>query len=435
MQRDVTYLRNIGIMASIDAGNARCRDRILELISTAASADGEPVSSERFAVGSLVPARVGTWTPRSGPFADESVTLTVLEGSPRALDGALLVLDGARGTAETAETAFRDAFARRVPCIAFIDDVGSVDDLDAMVSSLESDLGVTAVAVHLPWRDERGSGVIDILEQRFVLGRDEGDERELCPVPAAAKETVARMRRRVVDVCAEIDESILGASAGGLDLGGYELARALRKGTLARDSRVLVVTSGSLRSRTSVGVLLDAVVTYLPSPAERPPVFGVDPRRSVKVARFARPEDALAAFVFATSDVPSLGRLTCLRIYSGTLQVGDPIVVLPRDEKARVERIFVPEPGWLVQIEDAASAGAVVCITGPTDTQVGDTVSCVRAPVALDEAHVPPPRVVAPITSRGSLDGAQPSRTGTVWSVARGLQSSPAAAGLRRSRG
>ncbi len=264
MQRYVTRLRNIGIMGGIDAGSATCRERIVELTS-----DERPVSGT-FGEGGRVRPQVGTWTPRSGPFADEATSVSIVEGRPHMLDGAVVVLDGARGDAETAEAALREMYVRGVPCIAFIDDVSAAQDLEAMVDSIFSDLGVTAVPVHLPYNDELGSHLIDLLEQRLVLERENGD-RELRPVPAAVQQVVDRLRRRIVDVCAELDDSILGASTTGLDVGGDELARALREATIARDSRVLVVTCGSLRARRGVGPLLDAIVTYLPSPAERHP--------------------------------------------------------------------------------------------------------------------------------------------------------------------
>src|SRR5690606_17638008 len=128
------------------------------------------------------------------------------------------------------------------------------------------DLGMTTLPIHLPWTDERGTHVIDVLEQRLVLEPDTGTQRKLRPLPEQARETVGRLRRRIVDACAEIDDAIHGASAAGLEVGADELARALRKAALARDARVLVVTCGSLRGRRGVGLLLDALVTYLPSP-------------------------------------------------------------------------------------------------------------------------------------------------------------------------
>jgi len=427
MPRDVTRLRNIGIMTTIDAGNARCRERLFERIRRRDAADGEPLPSERFA-----PARMGTWTPCSGPFADEPSSLAIVEGTARAIDGALLVLDGGRDAAEAAEASFREVRGRRIPCIAHIDEVGTPRDLEALLEALEPALGVIAVPLHVPWHDEGESGVIDLLDQRLVVeGTAHG--RELRRVPKEAAELVARMRSRIVDVCAELDESILGATSAGLDVGADELARALRKATLARDSGVLVVTCGSLRSGRGIGLLLDALVTYLPSPADRPPVFGVDPRRSVTVARFAREGDALAAVVFATSLEPELGRLTWLRIYSGVMHVTESVLVLPRDERARIERIFVPEASGLVEVEEARP-GAIVCVTGPLDAGAGDTIACVRAPAAIDEAHAPAETVPAPAAM--TADGFVAPHAHTVWSVARALRSAPgSSAGLRRTRG
>ena len=428
MKRDVSRLRNIGIMASVDAGNASCRERIFELIRGDRTSDVES-SFGPLHPGHLSPASSGTWAPRSGPFADDATTLTFVSRSAGVVDGALVVLDGARGTPETAEASLRDMCARRVPCVVFIDDVGSIPDVQAMVDSLEADLGMTALPLHLPWNDERGAHVIDVLEQRLVIG-DGGRERQLRPVPPQAEAIVRGLRQRIVDVCAEIDESIHGASATGLEVGAYEIARALRKSLLARDSRVLLVTCGSLRARRGVGLLLDALVTYLPSPMDRPPIFGVDPRRSVTVARFAREGDAFAARVFATTDVPPLGRLTWVRIHSGTMDVSATVLLLPREETTRIERIFLPDARGLLEI-NTAGPGAIVCVSGVADALAGDTLSCVRAPVVLDEALAPSRSVEPP----RSVEGVVPRHTSTVWSVARSLQSLPASnTGLRRTR-
>jgi elongation factor G len=396
MQRDLSRLRNIGMMFSVDATSASRRDHILELTSSQRTIDRERPASESYASNDLMPAKVAMWRPGSGPFADEPTLISIFEGAARAVDGAVLVLDGARGTAEAGETAFRAMQARRVPCLAFIDDVGSIQDFEEMVESLTVELGVVAIPVYLPWNDEQGPQIVDVLRQRLVVEQD--GRRELCPLPAAAIEGTSRLRRRIIDAFAAFDPTILGASRGCLDVGGDELAHVLRRATCARDSRVLIVACGSLRARRGVGPLLDAVVTYLPSPAERPPAFGLDPRRNVLVARFARATDSFAAMVFAITDDARLGRLTWLRVYSGTLQPRAPLVVLPRDERGAVERLFVPEVGGLVETEEVGP-GAVVCASGLPNAQPGDTLASGRAPVVLDERGlmqpVPSPRAAS----------------------------------------
>lgn len=433
MQRDVSRLRNISVLASGDAGDATYRERFFELIGGGRTSEGAAPVGGPLIGRDASPARSGTWTPRSGPFVEEPTTVTVVEHAPRAIDGAVVVLDGGRAaTTETGKAALRDASSRRVPCVVFIDDVGGLEDLETMVDELELDLGMSTVPVYVPWSDERGTHIIDVLEQRLVLESDDGAERSLRPLPMQAREIVGRVRRRIVDVCAEVDDSIHGASAAGLDVGADELARALRKATIARDAqgaRVLVVTCGSSRAGRGVGLLLDAVVSYLPSPAERPPVFGVDPRRSVRVARFAREDDALSATVIASTDVPDVGQLTWLRIHSGTLDVSANLALSPDDARGAVERLFLPDVRGLRET-DTAGPGAVVGVTGLSGARAGGTVSCVRAPVVLDEAQAP-----RGPEAHGTTYVA-PHHTGTIWSVARGLQSVPiSSTGLRRTRG
>lgn len=420
MQRDITCLRNIGIMASVDAGSATCRERIFELADRLRD-DRDRGHARRAAQATFPwPATMVSWTPRSGPFVDEATSVSVVDSPLRAIDGAVLILDGARGTGESGETIFRAARARGVPCVAFIDDAGETRDFEAMVAALESDLDVTAAVVYAPFRDERGAYVIDLLEQRLVLERD--GARTLKPLPAAAREIAARMRRRIVDVCAEVDESIMGASAMGQDIGADELARALRKATIARGSKVIPVACGSLRVGRGVGLLLDAVVTYLPSPAERPPVFGMDPRRNMKVARFPRDEDALSAIVFATTHEPSLGDVMWLRILSGTLRVGAPLALLPEDARGKVERIHLPDRFGFEELEEAGP-GSIVCASAFSKANVDDTLTDARAPVILNlapskdeyrtrEAHAPSTRGSPESARAEALSAAQRSCAG-----------------------
>jgi elongation factor G len=179
-----------------------------------------------------------------------------------------------------------------------------------------------------------------------------------------------------------------GTSSLALSVSASSLAVRVGVGLVGRAMRqTRMRMKSSMRARRGVGLLLDALVTYLPSPAERPPAFGLDPRRDVTVARFARDEDALAAVVFATTDDPRLGQLTWLRIYSGTLLPGLPVIVLPRDERGAVERIYLPVPSGLAETEDAGP-GAVVCVSGLSNAHPGDTVASIRAPVVLDETRV-----------------------------------------------
>ncbi|MBX3199806.1 MAG: hypothetical protein KF894_16845 [Labilithrix sp.] len=384
MQRDIAYLRNIGIRTSVDVGASACLARIVDVVDVARSA-----GRGRAHVGGAdaVPAITFGWTPLSGWLAGEATSVTLVDDDD-ALDGALLVLDGARGMAESAEAAFRAARARRVPCVAFVDDVGDVADLEAMASALEQELLSPSVVVHVPWRDDDGVHVIDVLEQRLVFERDGGRARELRHVPPGARHVVARMRRRIVEACAEHDETVRGASAVGIDVGAYELARALRKATSAREASVIPVACGSLRAGRGVGLLLDALASYLPSPAERPPALGSDPRRGVAVARFARSADVVSARAFASTDDRALGRLTWLRVQSGTLRAREPLLVLPSDRRGALEQLFISARGGFERIEEAGP-GSVVCATGFPEVSAGETLSDPRAPVVF--ARTPPP--------------------------------------------
>ncbi|MCW5831220.1 MAG: TetM/TetW/TetO/TetS family tetracycline resistance ribosomal protection protein [Labilithrix sp.] len=380
MQRDIACLRNIGIMSSVDVGSTTCRERIVGVADDARRSDGERA---RGASVPALPAITLSWTPLSGCLAGEETSVTLLETDAlAALDGALFALDGARGSVESREAAFRAARARGVPAVAFVDDVGDIADLEATAAALEQELASPAVLVHVPWRDDDGVHVVDVLEQRLVVERGGGLGRELRRVPPAARHVVARMRRRLVDLCAELDEAVRGASAVGVDVGAYELARVLRRATRAREGSVIPVTCGSLRARRGVGLLLDALVSYLPSPAERPPALGADPRRGVTVARFACGEDPVSAYAFASTDDRALGRLTWLRVQSGTLRAREPLLVLPRDRRGAFEQLFISAREGFERIEEAGP-GSVVCATGFPEVSAGETLSDLRAPVVF----------------------------------------------------
>lgn len=374
MQRTTNRLRNLGIIAPDAPLKGLLRSRLIE---SAMSGFGGEVSNSS-------PAAILSWTPRTGVFADESTNIVMLDEASRAIDGAVFVLGQTRGDSDETSAAFREVRARGVPCLAFVDDIGDERELEAAASALATELDVTALPIHLPWTDGPRAHVIDVIEQRLVIDHENGRARTLRAIPRDARSAVERMRRRIVDTCAEFDESIHGATSVGLDVGADELGRALRKAVLARHSRILLVAAGSLGARRNVGGLLDAIVAYLPSPADRPAVFGFDPRRQVTVARFPRESDAFCALVLGTTNEPSSGPLTWLRVYSGVLRAGASILALPSEGVGRISNLFVPRLDSLEEIE-GAGPGSIVCAAGLVGLRDGETLSDPRAPLQLND--------------------------------------------------
>jgi elongation factor G len=409
MPRDICRLRNIGIMAHVDAGKTTCAERILFLagrIRTKGEVhhgnthfDHLPLERQK---GITIQASAGAvpHTPSRGPFAGIAHRLQLIdtpghvdftievERSLRVLDGAISVLDAASGVECQSETVFRQAAAHRVPCLAFVNKIDKPGaDFAACLRDIEERLGVRPVPLGLPARTEDGAlAVADVLARELVVDRDEGRVQERLPLPPSMMEEVETARRRVIEICAEVDEHVLEAFCSGRDVEERELARALRTVTLER--RALVVLAGAALQDCGIPALLDAVVSYLPSPLDRPPVEGIDPRTGEASSRAPEATAPLSALAFKATFDRNAGLITWLRIYSGTLHSGDAVVVLPRNVRERVGRVFLPDAAGREEV-DEASAGSVVCVTGLGSVRTGETLSDPRAAIALESIRVP----------------------------------------------
>jgi len=424
MPRDIRRLRNFGIMAHVDAGKTTCAERILFLagrIRTKGEVhhgnthfDHLPLEREK---GITIQASAGavSHTPARGPFAGIEHRLQLIdtpghvdftievERSLRVLDGAVFVLDAASGVECQSETVFRQAAAHRVPCLAFVNKIDKPGaDFGACLRDVEERLGVRPVPIGLPARTDDGTlAVADVVARELVVDRDEGREQERLPLPARLRDEVDAMRRRVVEICADVDDAILDAFCAGRDVDERAIHRALRTITLER--RGLVVLAGAALQDCGVGALLDAAVSYLPSPVDRPPVEGIDPRTGEEVVRAPDGDAPLAALAFKSSFDRNAGLVTWLRIYSGTLHAGESVVVLPRNARERIGRVFLPDAGGREEIE-SASAGSVVCVTGLGQVRTGETIAARDAPVAFESIHVPDPVVSIVVEPKTASD-------------------------------
>ncbi len=401
--------RNIGIMAHVDAGKTTCAERILFLAGRIRQAgevhDGDTVLDfhplER-KKGITIQAAATTvkWTPSSGPWAAQQhivslvdtpghVDFTIeVERSLRVLDGAVFVLDGASGVECQSETVFRQAAHHEVPCIAFVNKMDKPGaDFDACLVDIEDKLQVRAVPVQLPFlRTEGGLAVLDVVTRELVVESNGGRTATRLPVPPEAHEAVERARLRAVTVAADHDDVVMRAYCTGNDVGADELALALRKGALARD--FLVVTCGAALDDVGIGPLLDAVVTYLPSPRDRT-------------------DEPMSALVFKSTHDRMAGLVTWLRVYSGALRGGEAVVVMRPGEgrraRERVGRIFIPDADGREDV-DVACAGTIVCATGLDGVRTGDTIADPKAPVALDAIRIPDPVVSVLIEPKTAQD-------------------------------
>lgn len=413
MQHDISRRRNVGIV-SRDPGSW------MEALARSARAPqgAMPSAPARKAKETVVSPVAVAWAPSSGPFAGEAQLLTFLvadEAVPyerdalRAVDGAVLVLDARRSIDDADVRSFGRIRGRDLPCVVVISEIDEAGaSFDARVAELEAKLGVVPIVVQRPVLDEggrdeggraaRGEGIrrlVDLLDQRELLRgrRDEGDDRApRVPLVPSARAVVSELRRRVVDVVVEGDDALTGASSVGMDVGADELARALRRKIGAKGAPFVVVLGVGRVDETAS--ILDAVATYLPSPDERPPARGVDPRRGISVARFARDEDALAALVIdvekhpsGVRDVGGVREVVWLRVFSGTLSHEAKAWLFPRASKAEIGRIFVLSEGGLEEV-DEVGPGHLAAVTGLTDARPGDTLADPRAPIVMTSPSV-----------------------------------------------
>ncbi len=422
MSRSSERLRNIAVVAHVDAGKTTCAERILwlarrleqkgEVHHGDTALDFMPLEREKRltirAAATSVP-----WTPTAGPFAGEAHVVQLVdtpghadfalevERALRVVDGAVIVLDAARGVAHEAAAIFRNASRHGVPCIAFLNKLDEPSaDVTRCLREVAATLGVVPAPVRLPFATPDGFVLVDLLARAIVSEEDGGRAWRLDPLPAAIRSEVETIRRCLVDVCAGVDEGVQAALATGRDVDAPTLARALRIGTLAR--RLLVVASGAALRDRGVGPLLDDVVSYLPAPADRPAVMGVDPVRERPVARLPRRDVPLTALAFKSSHEGRAGLVTWLRIYAGTLEAGRTVGVHPRCVRERVDRVFLPDASAREEIS-SARPGQIVCVTGLTDVRTGETLSALDAPIVLDPIRVPEPLAsvaLEPETSR-----------------------------------
>ncbi|MEU8623501.1 elongation factor G [Streptomyces sp. NPDC048669] len=395
-------VRNLGILAHVDAGKTTVTERILYATGTTHKRgevhDGTTItdfdSQERDRGITISAAAVScTWadhrinlidTPGHVDFADE------VERSLRVLDGAIAVFDAVAGVEPQSESVWRQADRHAVPRIAFVNKLDRVGaDLDAAVASIRERLHTVPLVVQLPIGDEeRFTGVVDLPRMRALVWADGCDAYEEGAVPDALREEAQRRRRLLEETVAELHPVALEEFCARSTLSAGTLAGALRD--LTRTGEGVVVLCGSAYRNRGIEPLLDAVVAYLPSPLDVPPVRGTlgDEVRE-RAADPAAPFAALAFKVTATAT----GRLTSLRVYSGTLRKGDTVLDAGARRSERVGRILRIQADRHVDVDEAV-AGDIVAVIGLKAARAGATLCAPDAPLVLE-----PPGVADPVVS------------------------------------
>ncbi|HEX7772937.1 MAG TPA: elongation factor G, partial [Pyrinomonadaceae bacterium] len=315
-----------------------------------------------------------------------------VERSLRVLDGAVAVFDGVAGVEPQSETVWRQADKYGVPRICFINKLDRAGaSFDRSFESIITRLGANPVAIQIPiGLEDQLKGVIDLIAMKGLIWKDEtkGSEYEVTEIPEDLKDAAAAAREKLIEAVASVDDGLMHKYIEGEEISEPEIRKALRAGTIGL--KLVPVVTGSAFKNKGVQTLLDAVVDYLPSPLDIPPVEGVNPKTGQVEAR---PPDASAPFaglVFKIMADKHLGQLSFVRIYSGTIKAGSYAYNPIKDTRERVGRLMRMHANKREDIEDA-SAGEIIAIGGMKQVTTGDTVCDENKPIVLEAMEFPAP--------------------------------------------
>ncbi|MFC8546169.1 elongation factor G [Streptomyces sp. NPDC057273] len=405
-------VRNLGILAHVDAGKTTVTERMLYLTGATHKRgevhDGTTVTDfdaqERDRGITIFAAAVScVWddhrinlidTPGHVDFSDE------VERSLRVLDGAIAVFDAVAGVEPQSETVWRQADRHGVPRIAFVNKLDRAGaDLDTAVASIRDRLHTVPLVVQLPiGREDAFTGVVDLVRMRALVWAAGADTYTEGPVPEALVEEATRRRRALEEAVAELHPAVLEEFCAASSLGARTLTAALRD--LTRTGDAVVVLCGSAYRNRGTEPLLDAVVAYLPSPLDVPPVRGT--ADGAEQERAADPEEPFAALVFKVNSTAT-GRLTYLRVYAGTIGKGDVVLDVAARRTERIGRILRVQADRKSEVERAV-AGDIVAVVGVKEARAGATLCAPSAPLLLEPPTVADPVVSVAVEARRSLD-------------------------------
>jgi elongation factor G len=410
-------VRNIGIMAHIDAGTTTTTERILyytgrthkmgEVHEGAAVMDWMPQEQER-GITITSAATTAFWRDFRINIIDTPghVDFTVeVERSLRVLDGAIAVFDSVAGVEPQSETVWRQADGYGVPRIAFINKMDRVGaDFFSAVQSMIDRLGARPVPIQLPiGQEEHFRGVVDVIEMQGVVWEDAlGMEPKTIDIPNELREQAEAYHHQLIDAVAEHDEELLETYL--MDEASVTpemIKRALRKASLA--ITVTPVLCGSAFKNKGVQPLLDAVVDYLPSPLDVPPVHGIDPRTDHELSRRPSEDEPFSALAFKVMSDPYVGKLTYFRVYSGKVKTGDRVLNVTTGKTERIGRLLQMHANHREEREEIG-AGEIVAAVGLKATTTGDTLATETAPIRLESMIFPDPVISVAIEPKTKAD-------------------------------
>jgi elongation factor G len=419
--------RNIGIMAHIDAGKTTTTERVLyytgvnykigEVHEGAATMDYMVQEQER-GITITSAATNCFWAPVEGPHAGVRHRINIIdtpghvdftievERSLRVLDGAVAVLDGGNGVEPQTETVWRQADKFHVPRIIFVNKMDKTGaDFEMNVNSIKDRLGVLPVPVQWPVGEEdKHRGVVDLITMKAAIFDDEskGQKYAWTAIPADILGKCQEYRDKMIEACADLDESIMEKFLEGntAAVTEAEIVEALRKGCTS--FKFFPVLCGSAFKNKGVQMLLDAVVNYLPSPLDIPPVHGINPDNEKDETRKADDKEPFAGYAFKIINDPH-GNLTFFRVYSGTISSGTMVMNSTRGKRERIGRILRMHANKREELTEADS-GNIYAAVGLRDTRTGDTLCDEKKPIILERMIFPEPVISIAIEPKTKSD-------------------------------
>ena len=427
MAREVALekIRNIGIIAHIDAGKTTVTERILyytgktykigEVHEGTAVMDWMAQERER---GITITSAATTtfWITKTGPFKDEKHRINIIdtpghvdftaevERSLRVLDGGVVVFDGKMGVEPQSETVWRQADKYKVPRICFINKLDGIGaNFYESLDSIKKRLGENNIPIQLPIGEEGGfKGVVDLITEKALIYTDTlGETPTETQIPAEMKEKVSKYRHQLVEAVAEQDDSLLEKYLHDHTLSQEELMTGLRRGVIA--TKLIPVLGGSALKNKAIQPLLDAIINYLPSPLDVSSVVGNNPNTNQEEIRETSDAQPFTALAFKVAVDPYVGRLTYFRVYSGVLKSGSYILNSSKNTKERIGRILLMHANTRQEIQEISS-GEIAAAVGLKDTYTGDTLTSENNPVILESIKFPEPVISMAIEPKTKAD-------------------------------
>jgi elongation factor G len=413
---DLERTRNIGIIAHIDAGKTTTTERILyytgrtykigEVHEGTATMDWMEQERER-GITITAAATTAEWKGHRINIIDTPghVDFTVeVERSLRVLDGGVVVFDAVAGVEPQSETVWRQADKYNVPRMCFVNKMDRTGaSFERTLQMIVDRLGANPVPVQLPMGAE-GSyrGVIDLLEMKaLTFGEKATDPIEEGPIPDELREAAASARLEAIEKIVEFDDALLERFFAEEELSVPDLKAALRKATIA--GKLVPILNGSALKNKGVQPLLDAVIDYLPSPLDVPPMHGTNPRTMAEELRRPDPNDPFCALAFKIVTDPFVGKLAFIRVYSGTLKTGSYAYNSTRDQRERVGRLVQLHANERKDVSEV-KAGEIAAIVGPKGTITGDTLCDETHPIVLEAITFPEPVIRVAIEPKTKQD-------------------------------